>query len=277
MSQLARSPEHVLELLAGEAAGDLSSEESSELQALRRPDPLAGSETLMTVAGLAQLSFLKIDQRGVARMPQNLEARLLQNATAWSASRAGRSEVTDIAVARRERQVAATPLPPRRKPAAAMAGWAVAAALAVAFVVLRAGGPGAPGPVSAEEQRARLMSAATDLVKVPWSAPSAPGYERVSGEVVWSSARQEGYLRLAGLPANDPQRNQYQLWIVDPERDANPVDGGVFNVPGSGEVVVPIQAKLAIGRPTAFAITLEQPGGVVVSKGPLLVVAAIGS
>jgi hypothetical protein len=276
MAQPVRNRAKVLDLLAGEAAGDLSLEESLELAALRRPDPLAGSEQLMTAAGLAQLSFLKADRRGVERMPENLQARLLHSAKAWSASRAGNSQVTDIAVARRERHVAATPSAPQRQPVA-MAGWAVAAALAVAFVVFRASDPGAPGRISAEQQRAHLMSSATDLLHAPWSPPSAPGYEGVRGDVLWSSARQEGYLRLAGLPENDPARNQYQLWIVDPERDANPVDGGVFDVPSSGEVTIPIQAKLAIGRPRAFAITLEQPGGVVVSKGPLLVVAAVGS
>ena len=75
---------------------------------------------------------------------------------------------------------------------------------------------------------------------------------------------------------NDPVKAQYQLWIVDPERDAHPVDGGVFDVPTAGEILVPIQAKLTIHRPTAFAITLEKPGGVVVSTQPLLVVAAVG-
>jgi hypothetical protein len=40
-------------------------------------------------------------------------------------------------------------------------------------------------------------------------------------------------------------------------------------------VTIPIHAKLRIGRPKAFAITLEHAGGVVVSDGPLLVVAAV--
>ena len=95
--------------------------------------------------------------------------------------------------------------------------------------------------------------------------------------MVWSSARQEGYLRLAGLPANDRGRRQYQLWVVDPTRDSRPVDGGVFDVGPGGEAIIPIHAKLPGGRPTAFAITLEQAGGVVVSDGPMLLVAAVSS
>jgi anti-sigma-K factor RskA len=100
----------------------------------------------------------------------------------------------------------------------------------------------------------------------------------VQGDVVWSTAAQEGYMRLAGRPVNDPSAEQYQLWIVDPARDSRPLDGGVLDVDAeTGEVVIPIDAKLAILQPAAFALTLEQPGGVVVSAGPLLVVAAVES
>ena len=67
---------------------------------------------------------------------------------------------------------------------------------------------------------------------------------------------------------NDPKKAQYQLWVVDPTRDADaPVDGGVFDIPTDGSpVIVPIVAKLSLTKPQAFVITLEQPGGVVKSK-----------
>jgi anti-sigma-K factor RskA len=55
------------------------------------------------------------------------------------------------------------------------------------------------------------------------------------------------------------------LWIFDPERDEKPIDGGVFDVDKEGEVLIPIHAKLPVGKPTLFAITVEKPGGVVVS------------
>jgi hypothetical protein len=150
-----------------------------------------------------------------------------------------------------------------------MLGWALAAGLAVALVVARP----AAGPADPVDGRSALLAEAGDVVTLPWSPPTEPGYEQVTGDVVWSPSRQQGYLRLAGLPANDPARAQYQLWIVDPERDTHPVDGGVFDVSSTGEVVIPIQAKLRILNPKAFAITREKPGGVVVSAGPLLVVA----
>ena len=58
------------------------------------------------------------------------------------------------------------------------------------------------------------------------------------GEVVWSAAEQRGYLRIAGLPVNDPKARQYQLWIFDARRDERyPVDSGVFDVTMSTLVI----------------------------------------
>ena len=97
-----------------------------------------------------------------------------------------------------------------------------------------------------------------------------------SGEVIWSQSEQRGYMKLAGLAANNPESEQYQLWIVDAERGQYPVDGGVFDVPEpTGENTVPFTAKLAVYKPAAFAITVERPGGVVVSSQNR--VAAIGT
>jgi anti-sigma-K factor RskA len=65
---------------------------------------------------------------------------------------------------------------------------------------------------------------------------------------------------------NDANLQAYQLWMFE---DANlepyPKDGGVFNVTANGEVIIPINAKLRTVNPKAFAITIEKPGGVVVS------------
>lgn len=81
-------------------------------------------------------------------------------------------------------------------------------------------------------------------------------------------------MRFQGLKANDPKRYQYQLWIFDEARDARyPVDGGVFDVAGA-ETIVPIVAKVRVNQPTLFAITIEPPGGVVVSKREHIVLTA---
>jgi len=47
----------------------------------------------------------------------------------------------------------------------------------------------------------------------------------------------------------------------------------VFDVTGD-EVVVAIDAKLRVREPTLFAITIEKPGGVVVSRRERLVLVA---
>ena len=82
-------------------------------------------------------------------------------------------------------------------------------------------------------------------------------------------------MRFVGLPKNDPRVEQYQLWIFDPaQSEATPVDGGVFDVDDRGEVIVRIDPKLKITGPTLFAVTIEKPGGVVVSDRSRLVLIA---
>ena len=110
----------------------------------------------------------------------------------------------------------------------------------------------------------RLMDETDDLIKSEFTGLG--NYEEMSGEVVWSDRRQEGYLTLTNLPPNDPTSKQYQLWIVDPDRDTEPVDGGVFDIPAdNATAVIPIRNPLVVNKPQLFLITLEKPGGVVVS------------
>ena len=113
----------------------------------------------------------------------------------------------------------------------------------------------------------------SDAVTLAWKSLQAK-YQSVSGKVVWSDSEQRGYMEFENLPVNDPQEAQYQLWIVDSKRDKHPVDGGVFNATGTGKIRVPVDSKLRVDNPAAFVITLEQPGGVVVSDGPHLIIAA---
>ena len=130
-------------------------------------------------------------------------------------------------------------------------------------------------PPSANEQAERLVATSPDLVQVEGKAPDPKQSPDVSGQVLWSGQRQEGYLRLHGLRINDPSKTRYQLWIFDSSRDQRyPVDGGVFDVRGNGEVIVPIHAKLPVREPKLFAITVEPPEGVVVSDRKQIVMLA---
>jgi hypothetical protein len=96
------------------------------------------------------------------------------------------------------------------------------------------------------------------------------------GDVVWHGASQRGTMRFLGLPPNDPRQRQYQLWIVDGKRNAaQPVDGGVFDVPaGQSEIVIPIDPKVLVHEAKAFVVTIEVVGGVVVSDREQIVVLA---
>jgi anti-sigma-K factor RskA len=76
------------------------------------------------------------------------------------------------------------------------------------------------------------------------------------------------------MPVNDPSKNQYQIWIIDPIKYKQPVDGGVFNITDAGrDIIIPINPKLPISNAKGFAITIEQPGGVVVSSQELILTA----
>lgn len=115
-------------------------------------------------------------------------------------------------------------------------------------------------------ERERLLEKVPDIGHWSWD-PDAGLRIQARGDVVWDNAGQRGYLLLGGLPPSEPGETQYQLWVFDAARDERyPVDGGVFDVPsGHATVVVPIRAALRISRPAAFAVTLENAGGVVVS------------
>ncbi len=132
-----------------------------------------------------------------------------------------------------------------------------------------------PMPTPQEERDALLARAGT--ARLEWTKNAKdPASKQASGDVVWNAAEQRGFMRFRGLAKNDKRGSVYQLWIFDKGRDDKyPVDGGVFDVDDeTGDVIVPIQAKLPVGEVALFAVTVEKPGGVVVSKRERIVVTA---
>lgn len=262
--------ERLLDLLAEQAEHGLDDAQTRELASLL--EELGPVDDIDGLGLAAAAAYLAIEQEaGVMHepMPAALTEKLIAQGKA-SVARRTRAELADP-----------IPFPPGRSAGRGLRhpawGWlAAAAVLAVTVASWMLLTPRDDQPDYAA-QRTQLLAQAGDVTRADWAPPGDPEFAQVSGDVVWSDTQQRGYMRLAGMPVNDPKVKQYQLWIVDPDVDAHPVDGGVFDVTDRGEVIIPIDAKLRVDRPTVFAITVEKPGGVVVSAGPLRVVAAVGT
>jgi Anti-sigma-K factor rskA len=244
------------ELSAGLALGDLSPEEVLEFNALldhlgEDPDP-----TLEFLATTLEVDAVAHSQEA---LPTHLRNRLERLANELAGPAPGNIIQPEVSGWKR---LALHPL----------TGWAAAAAVLVSSLFLT-NRQTSINPALAEK---RLRAQAADLLERKFEGLG--DFKLASGTVVWRDQAQQGYMTLTGIPVNDPKKAQYQLWVVDPTRDADaPVDGGVFDIPTDGSpVVVPIVAKLSLTKPQAFVITLEQPGGVVKSKQEKVVALAKG-
>lgn len=126
--------------------------------------------------------------------------------------------------------------------------------------------------------RDAFIASADQLMRVPLSGTDDPAASNASGELVWDPETQRGFVTVRNLAKNQPTEAQYQLWIFDSQRDTHPVDAGVFNVDDADQTVIDFTAKLPVGKPKLFAITVEQPGGVVVSdQGRIAMVGQVES
>ncbi len=134
----------------------------------------------------------------------------------------------------------------------------------------------APPPPERPESQRQALLARPGTVKMEWAATKDPASKVATGDVVWNAKEQTGFMTFRGLAKNDPASVQYQLWIFDKSRDARyPVDGGVFDIDSeSGDVVVAFHGRVPVGDANLFAVTVEKPGGVVVSKRERIVLTA---
>jgi hypothetical protein len=131
-------------------------------------------------------------------------------------------------------------------------------------------------PPDADDIQAQL-EAADDTLEWTFRAEQDEAVgEGAQGRVLWSPELQQGVMIVSGLAANDASESQYQVWIRDSQREGPPVPGAVFDVEDD-EVQVAFDAGLVIGEPSAFLITVERPGGVVVSTQDRVVMVATGS
>jgi anti-sigma-K factor RskA len=241
------------ELLIGRALGDLDHREQIELEALLASDPSLNSDVYDLTAAACDLALDGSEKA----MPEPLRQRIEADAEFFYGARAAFGR----------------PAPSRRRSAAPVrpGAWQAMASAAVVLLVIGIAWTMRPSVRPAQVIEPAFLReeilASGDFVQWNWVGTEDPTVGAVSGDVVWSLGQNTGTMRIGGLAANDPSQFQYQLWIFDQERDERfPVDGGVFDIPAEGgEVIVPISAKLPVGRPYLFAVTVERPGGVVVS------------
>ncbi len=265
--------QEILELLAGEVLGDLDDAEAAQLASLEgSADVQQARADLERTAAAVQLACLGLPSDP---LPSSLRMRIESDAgKVIPRSAAPDSSVTSLVGSDVDQHAPTLARTVDDRLSAGKTGvsarewmaWlSCAAAILIACGLWWSRPQSSSATLSSLEARDVLLQEADDLVQVSWDAGKTPFENQVGGDVVWSNARQEGFMRFVDMPVNDPTQQQYQLWIIDPARDDEPIDGGVFDITSDGEVVVPIQAKLEVISPVAFAITVEKPGGVVVS------------
>lgn len=270
--------QRMLELLADQSAFGLNEEELSELKMYMNQFPERENDFSFDLTAAA-IGLAHLD--ATEPLPENLRKKITIDAEQFFGA-------TEKSVESKEKinefipQIAGGTVAAETKTRFwHWLGWAVAAAACVALavnlwltrfqkqteVVKVPEEIQTPTPeLTAAQKRERLIASAPDKIEANLTEAKPSGGE-ISGDVVWSSDRQEGYLRLRGLPVNNPGEETYQLWIVDETRnEKTPMSGGVFNVRQNGEIIVPIDPQLKVKKPKMFAITKEKSGGVVVSS-----------
>ena len=264
--------ERLTELMAERLERDLTESEQTELDRLLAQAPGWREDDFELAAAAAFVAW----EPNPAPMPADLASRI---STAVLKPQEPHPEPSPAPVIPLQTERTSSPL-------LQWGGWIAAAAAILIAVIVWRNRPVetvkvpvpvpvvAPKPKTVAELR-RALEQKPGVVKLAWTGTKDPLAKAAQGDVIWDPASQKGYMRFAGLPSNDATKNQYQLWIFDAQRnDKHPVDGGVFDIDGSSEVIIPIDAKLKVNKATLFAVTYEKPGGVVVSSRERLVVLA---
>ena len=253
--------ERLLDLLVLEASEQLSQQERQELNSLLDLFPEYTSDYFHKTTALAQVGFYLEDDFNNETLPQHIRKKTLYR----HKKELGQSTTSDY-LSNFMRTLFYSYKP--------QYAWALTILMTIglSFSIIEFKG---------YESNSRYLplkkmvmeKTAEDLIQYPWYSRTND-LEPISGDIIWSDQKQKGFIQIAGLPMNDSSKNQYQIWIIDPLKHGQPVDGGVFDVTRTDKaIIIPINPKLPISKAVAFAITLEQPGGVVVSSAPLLLTA----
>ena len=271
--------EKMLELLSEKAIFGLSDAELAELAELEKDFPELNDDSFELAA--ASIGMLNLDAN--EQMPTHLREKITANAEQYFAARGQQETAAVEAPAEKEELQKTFAFAPKRS-IWSWLGWlaAGAACVVLAFNIyttqselarstrrineLEAQIPKPTPKLSAAQELEQFLAANRDVVRSEWGDFDPKKPMNVKGEVVWSNSAQKGFLRFTSIPVNDKTKEQYQLWIFDENQNAKtPIDGGVFDASEPGEIIIPIDAKIKVQKPTMFAVTAEKPGGVVVS------------
>ena len=291
--------ERMLELLADQALFGLDEQETKELKDLQTEFPeFREDASFEQTAAAIGLVNLKTDEA----MPPALQARILADADKFFGDKKKEPETSSEAglisgeamqnAPNSDADIRAVSYDSPQPSFLQWLGWGVAALACIALVAniwLTRVAPDnevvdnptqTPTPLkepTLAEQKQQLIASAKDIVKTDWSSPDEN--TELSGEIVWSDAEQKGYMTFRGLPVNDKSQEAYQLWIFDEtQSEKTPISGGVFDVEKTGEVIIPIDPNLKVKNPKMFAVTVEKPGGVMVSdRGKIAALAKVAA
>jgi len=259
--------EKLIDLLIKQAVSGLDEAEQRELAALGANTADEFNSIEMTVAAI-NVAGAPIDEP----LPEHLFAKI--SAQAHDNFGAAETKSPWPPVKLRETEV--------ERPGISWFGWLGWAAAAAACIALALNIWNTPTPqtnqaitkppievpqqLTLAQKRDELMLSVAGIIKANWGVGNVKEIAEITGDVVWSDEKQAGYMRFKGLPVNDATKETYQLWIFDKtQKKETPIDGGTFDVTADGEVIIPINAKLKARGAEMFAITIEKPGGVVVS------------
>lgn len=284
--------DRMVDLLIEQSIAGLNDHERRELET----HPRAGFGADVFDAAVATLDVAFASEAGAEALPDRIRSSLADLARVWTAEELAHAPPEPLPFD----PAAATPAGAARDGTAPSpgfwrsgGGW-VAAAVFMLLAVSMWWNQGASVTAQCNTYE-QLLSSGGDVIQLPLAGLPALNLARhdldggVSGDLIWSDERNQGFMRISGISPNEPTAFQYQLWIFDAERPTGalprfetegipiltqrPVDGGVFDIAEDGEVIVPIDAKLPIGRAALFAVTKEPPGGVVVSERDIVFLA----
>lgn len=264
------------ELLCDRAVGALDARDLLELDGL--VDDLDQVDEFELAAAAVDLAYTENAGEVPAELARNLEAAADAHLPAEDSRE--RPEPTPVAKFEPLRERPASRMPWLLAAAAVLLGvagwWRALEPPKTVEIIKSVAVPPAPPPKEPSLAEARQQLADAEGTRVlPWTATKDPAASGAQGDVVWNTKDQAGFMRFKGLASNDPAEEQYQLWIFGKDHDERyPVDGGVFDVSPEGEVIVRIDPRLAVKEPALFAVTVEKPGGVVVSSRERIVLTA---